>query len=70
MALTVRQAQAELNALGYSLIPWAINVQGEARPWCTRPHSSGPINYFNNLTQVEKYIKQVKEVRSWQTDTP
>ena len=73
--MTYAIAKRELAALGYGLSSWQRDCWKKQWRYCTRPIPvegtifGGGHNYFDNLAQVEKYIKQVKEVRSWQTDT-
>lgn len=67
MTPTFKQAKQELAALGYTLlsVPRRSTVT-----YTTRPKGAGTTNYFRNLDEVAEYIKRVKEIRSWQTDTP
>lgn len=67
--MSVTKLKRRLNALGYRLVrcyrsPIAMRIM----PYATFPLWTGPINLFENLEQVEKYVEQVEKIRSWQED--
>ncbi len=65
--------RTRLKALGYTLETGALMATGWPKAFCTRPNdgsSSGVVNYFDTLGQVERYCAEVEEVRRWQEDAP
>jgi hypothetical protein len=59
-------AHARLEALGYALHAHCVDSFGRRWRYRTFPLTSGPINCFNSMAQVERYCEQVEQVRSWQ----
>lgn len=66
--MTARQA---VNALGYQLTRNQRDAFGRKRAYRTSPIATmngGPTNYFDTAAQVERWAKQVQQVREWQSE--
>lgn len=64
------KVEQRLNQLGYSLTRNAKDCFGKKHRYRTSPNQSGgPINYFDNVQQLERYCEQVEQVREWQKDS-
>jgi hypothetical protein len=59
-----------LKALGYRLVRnYYCPIRRRRMPYAVLPNNrTGSINVFDTLAQVEKYVKDVEQIRSWQED--
>lgn len=56
-----------LEKLGYRLDKRQTDAFGRKWEFRTSPIiGGGPTNYFHNLKDVDRYVKQVEQVREWQ----
>lgn len=57
----------QLKKLGYGLTRHVKDAFGRKWLYKTFPIASGgPTNYFNNITDIERYVRNVELIRSWQ----
>ena len=58
----------EFSDLGYNLYGWGIDMYGNKRRYRTSPkNGSGAIGYFDNLSELNRYLKQIKQNRQMET---
>jgi len=55
-----------LELLGYALHANCVDSFGRRWRYRSFPMTSGPVNQFDNLSQVDHYCDQVEQIRRWQ----
>lgn len=68
--VSLKNLEARLNVLGYVLFRNQKDAFGRKHRYRTSPNAGngGPTNYFDNVEQLERYVKRVEQVREWQAE--
>lgn len=65
--MTLNEIRKDLLELGYQLQTNVKDFRRKSWRYGTTPIYSGPTNYFNHKEQLQKYVKDVRQIRNWQT---